>query len=40
MELIQKIMGSSDINEQKKDKFNIKKRISKNFNISDIEIKN
>ena len=40
MELIQKIMGSSDINEQKKNKFSIKKRIGKNFNISDIEIKN
>jgi len=40
MELIQKIMGSSDINEQEKDKISIKKRISKKFNISDIEIEN
>ena len=40
MELIQKIMGSSDINEQEKDKISIKKLISKNFNISDIEIEN
>lgn len=40
MELIQKIMGSSDINEQEKDKISIKKRIGRNFNISDIEIEN
>jgi len=38
MELIQKIMGSSDVKEQEKDKISIKKRIGKNFNISDINI--
>ena len=40
MQLIQKIMGNSDINELEKDKITIKKRIGKKFNISDIEIEN
>lgn len=38
MELLQKIMGSSDINAQEKDKISIQKRIGKKFNISDIDI--